>query len=453
LENSRYTWLKSRQQRATPPPSDEQTASWINVLTSRGEREAAAETTQNRARADAWQRNAAERELFDALTQANAAPAVRQAIEAALARVGLDDDARVRLRRLRQWGQPGLAAEYWQRRQNMTIQFFLVGVASQAPGASRPTRFDSISDDIAVCASGNALAPGEYPLGVAFPHPREQAAFFQLVSLPTARERFVYQYEAATVDEAERLAEVTRRTLGPSLAQGRPFDDGQLWLLGQLDQPTVGQLLREYFATVPDEPFDMSQLAPMLSDVSSVHRTACLMLALDGSHEVVPALVEAAKSRRFMQLSTDEPQAMAWIAALAIAAREPWEGADRWLAGLVECTDGISFGLQTQGEVGATAAAMLLLRNQAQPGDLGLRAREPLERSLHDRFEAPINADYRRRMFEDRMFKQLGVTPYHFTDEDSRITVQDWWTSRQAVASRSPAGASPTTISVSAARR
>jgi hypothetical protein len=219
--------------------------------------------------------------------------------------------------------------------------------------------------------------------------------------------------------------------------------------LGQLDQATVALMLREYFASVPDEPFDMSQLAPMLSDVSSVHRTACLMLALDGSRQVVPALVEAAKQRRFMPLSIDEPQAMAWIAALAIAARDPWEGVDRWLADLVTCQDRISFG-QERGEVGASAAALLLVRNGANPGDFGLVARAPLQRGLHDRFEAPINADYRRRMFEDRLFKQLGLTPYTFVDDGARLAVTQWCADRQLLASPSPPVAVPNAPAVTA---
>jgi hypothetical protein len=381
--------------------------------------------------------------LLDALTQADAVQRVNTAVEAALERDALDDDALdddalARLQRLREWARPTLAAEYWQRRENLTVQLFVVGVPSQAPGARRATRFDRVTDEVALCSAGNALSPGEYPLGVAFPHPREQASFFHLVSLPTARERLIYQYEIERVDEAERLAELTRRTLEPSITHARPLDDAQLWLLGQLDQPTVAVMLREYFAGVPDEPFDMSQLAPMLSDVSSVHRTACLMLALDGSHEVVPTLVEAARNRRFMSLSIDDPPAMAWIAALAIAARNPWEGVDRWLAALVECTDRISFSQKSRGDVGATAAAMLLLRNELQPRDFGLAAREPLQRNLHDRFEAPINADYRRRMFEDRMFKQLGLTPYTFADNDGRLAFQQWWHNRQLALSPSP---------------
>jgi DNA-binding TFAR19-related protein (PDSD5 family) len=455
LDSARHTWLTSPEHKRTSPSSAAQVASWISNLTAPDKDEAPAENAKSVSQSIAAKRNLAERELLDALTQAEAAPLVQSSVEAAIVRGSLDDDALARLQRLREWARPGLAAEYWQRRENLTVQFFVVGVPSQAPGARRATRFDRVTDEVALCGAGNALSPGQYPLGVAFPHPREQASFFHLVSLPTARERLVYQHQIASVNEAERLAEVTRRTLGPSLAKSRPLDDAQLWLLGQLDQPTVASMLREYFAGVPDEPFDMSQLAPMLSDVSSVHRTACLMLALDGSHEVVPALVDAAKKRRFMSLSIDEPQAMAWIAALAIAAREPWEGVDRWLAGLVHCQDRISFGQLARGEVGATAAAMLLLRNDLQPREFGLAAREPLQRGLHDRFEAPINADYRRRMFEDRMFKQLGLTPYTFIGDDARIAVAQWCADRQPAAAPSTpiSAALPPTISASAPPR
>jgi hypothetical protein len=437
LETARYQCLTSPESGASKPPSSDQVANWVNVLTSTGDGQRTAGNGNDLGRQAVW-RDAAERELLDALAHDATATAVQQALEAVLAREGLDDDALVRLRRLAEWARPGLAVEYWQRRRNLAIQYFVVGVPSQAPGAIRPTRFDRVADDFAICASGNALRPGEYPLGVAFPHPREQAAFFQLVSMPTARERLLYHYETQSLDESARLRAITDRTLAPAITHKRPLDDAQLWLLGQLDQPTVARLLRTYFAEVPDAPFDLSQLAPMLSDVSSVHRTACLMLALDGSHEVVPTLVEAAQSKRFLPLTSDEPQAMAWIAALTIAAREPWDDVDRWLASLVERTDRISFGQGTAGDVGATAAAMLLVRYGEDPGYFGLVARAPLERGLHDRFEAPINADYRRRMFEHRLFKQLAVTPHYFADATGRAAVQAWWRRRQPTPSPTP---------------
>ena len=437
LETARYRWLTSSSLHAAPPPPAEQIATWVSSIISAPDTDRSAGAGNDPGR-NKLPREAAERELLDGLAQTATAITVQQALEAALTREGLDDDALSRLRQLAEWARPGLAVEYWQRRQNLAIQFFVVGVPSQAPGTMRPTRFDRVAEDVAVCASGNALEPGEYPLGVAYPHPREQAAFFHLVSLPTARERLIYQYETQSLQESARLQAITERTLGPAITNKQPLDDAQLWLLGQLDQPTVARLLRTYFAEVPDAPFDLSQLAPMLSDVSSVHRTACLMLALDGSPEVVPTLVEAARNKRFLPLPSDEPQAMGWIAALTIAAREPWDDVESWLAGLVERVDRISFGQGTQGDLGATAAAMLLARHGEEPAQFGLAARTPLARGLHDRFEAPINADYRRRMFEDRLFKQLGVTPYYFADSAGRDAVQQWWRDRQPTASPTP---------------
>jgi hypothetical protein len=81
-------------------------------------------------------------------------------------------------------------------------------------------------------------------------------------------------------------------------------------------------------------------------------------------------------------------------------------------------------------------------------------AREPLRRGLHDRFESPVNADYRRRMFEDRMFKQLNVAPHFFAESEGRADVQAWWARRQASPS-SPAPKTPAllpTFTVRAAR-
>jgi len=446
LETARYTWLASAStDDKTPSPPMENITRCLQTIVSTSE----GDTLQTTVR-----RESAEWELLDMLARGARASTVQQCIETALAREELDHDAMVRLRRLAEWSRPGLAAEYWQRRRNLSVQYFVLGMPAKAPGAVRATQFDRVVADIAQCVSGNSLAPGEYPLNVAFPHPREQAAFFQLVSLPTARDRLAYQYESDRLGDGERLQAITERTLAPSLVNRRPLDEGQMWLLGHLDQAAVARLMRVYFAEVPDEPHDLSQLAPMLTDVSSCHRAACIMLALDGSHEVVPMLVEAAEKKQFLNLDTDEPQALPWIAALAIAAREPWEEVDVWLAGLIDRVDRISFGVGAQGDVGATAAAMLLKRNGEEPADFELIAREPLRRGLHDRFEAPVNADYRQRMFEDRMFKQLGVAPYYFANANARTAMQAWWNQRQSVPASpsSPKLAPPATFTARAVR-
>jgi hypothetical protein len=426
VETARYTWLlNSTTIGATPAPSSQNLARWIDQIAAPGKRGPVHTSIC---------RDAAERELLDALTQPATVTVIQPALEAALAREALDGDALNRLRRLDEWSRPGLATEFWQRRRNLAVQYFVLGLPARAPGAVCPTQFDQVVGDMARCVSGNSLAPGEYPLNVAFPHPREQAAFFQLVSLPTARDRVIYQYENDRLGDIERLQAITERTLGPSIATRHPLDEGQMWLLGHLDQPTLARLLRQYFAETPDRPFDLSDLAPMLTDVSSCHRAACLMLALDGSHDVIPTLVEAAEKKQFLLLDTDQPQGVPWAAALAIAARDRWDEVDVWLAGLIERTDQISYGLGTPADVGATAAAMLLKRNGEAPADFELLAREPLRRGLHDRFDEQVNANYRQRMFEDRMFKQLGVKPYYFADARGRSAVQAWWKRRQPTA-------------------
>ena len=46
---------------------------------------------------------------------------------------------------------------------------------------------DRIDDETAHCVSGVNLSEGDYPVGGAFPHPKERSSFFCLVNLPTPR--------------------------------------------------------------------------------------------------------------------------------------------------------------------------------------------------------------------------------------------------------------------------
>jgi hypothetical protein len=34
-------------------------------------------------------------------------------------------------------------------------------------------------------------------------------------------------------------------------------------------------------------------------------------------------------------------------------------------------------------------------------------------------------------MFEDRLFKEVKLTPYAFADDGARIAVMQWWAKRQ----------------------
>ena len=416
VDEARYHWLVAAE-RKFELASAAQVDGWVAQV-SKASRNAEAATRVRGA--------AAERELLDALLNSENVVHVKQSVEKALESDELDPVAATRLQNVREWTQPAIAAEYWKQRRNQSIQYVLLGKPTRLDGAYRASHFDELGRTSVRCISGNSLRPGVYPLDVAFPHPREHDAFFQLVSLPAARDRFVHQFETTRLNDAARLRAITERTMMPAIDRRRVFEDGELLVLPQLDPPTVARLLSDYFSHVPDEAYDLSDVLPMLTDESSRHRAACLMLAVDGSHELVPALVDAAKSGRMRELPTDQPHSIPWIAALSIARRDPWPEIDVWLESLIDRSEPITFGGDAQCELGATAAALLVARHGETVERFNLVAREPLRRDLHDRFESPVNDLYRRRMFEDRMFRQLGITPHRFSEPGGRAAVAQW---------------------------
>jgi hypothetical protein len=445
IDEARYHWLIARQ-REMEAASDKQVNIWVTQV-SKASRDSGAATRVRGA--------AAERELLDALLNSENVARVKESVERALESDELDPLAASRLQNVLEWTQPAIAAEYWKQRRNQSIQYVLVGKPTRLDGAYRASHFDELGRTSVRCISGNSLRPGIYPLEVAFPHPREHDAFFQLVSLPGARDRFVHQFETMRLNDTARLQAVTDRTLMPAIDHRRMLEDGELLVLAQLDPVTVARLLNDYFRNVPDEAYDLSDVLPMLTDESSRHRAACLMLAVDGSHELVPALVEAAQSGRMKKLQTDQPHAIPWIAALAIARRDPWPEVDQWLTSLIERRDPITFGNDEACELGATAAALLAARHNEPIERFGLVAREPLRRDLHDRFESPVNDMYRRRMFEDRMFRQLGIMPHRFAESGGRTAIAQWHQAYLHTKPRSIAGPKapiPATVTARAGR-
>ena len=83
--------------------------------------------------------------------------------------------------------RPAMVAEYWQAGRHTGVQHLLIGIPNHSPNAQRASHFDSINEQTAHCVSGNALSPGDYPVDVFFPHPRQEDAQFHLVNLPTPR--------------------------------------------------------------------------------------------------------------------------------------------------------------------------------------------------------------------------------------------------------------------------
>ena len=94
----------------------------------------------------------------------------------------------------------------------MSEQHLLVGVPTLSRRRGKAHLFRPRRRSRGTLPSGNSLAPGDYRVGEAFPHPRQENAFFHLVSLPTPRRRMAYM-SCGNADEQKRLAALSRRTL------------------------------------------------------------------------------------------------------------------------------------------------------------------------------------------------------------------------------------------------
>lgn len=322
----------------------------------------------------------ASRELLDLMVRPDTSAAVIHALETRLSDPHLDSTAAARLRDLYDWSRPAMAAEYWENRSNEAIQHLLVGVPSTGPGAQAPSYFDHCDDHVAHCVSGNSLIPGDYFVGVAIPHPRQPGAFFRLVNLPTTQRRLAYEFEVQDQSDSRRLAEISSHTLARILAKHEPLEEDDFSLLELLDVDAVSRFAGPYFLAVPDGPHDdfMGIFGPL-----SRHAVLCHWLASHGTHEAIPGLTEAINQHRITEPDETRPFRMSWVAAMAIAERDSWQGQDAWLAQRIPCAD--RFELTGASDVGATAAACLLLRHGQNLRDFGLDEveSEPLNRNFH----------------------------------------------------------------------
>ena len=289
----------------------------------------------------------------------------------------------MRLRELLDLTRPALVAESWSGRKQTLEQHLIVGQPMHSPGAEHPSHFDRADDRVAHCVSGNALTPGDYPVGVAFPPPNWPAdapeAVFHLVNLPTPRRQIAYSYYVKT-DPAARLAKLSRRTLDRFLAEKKLLNDPELGMLGQLDAREVSRFASRYFLLVEDGMVDedldqeSSTSRSHLGSQSSRFGAICAQLALDGTREAVPGLLEAMRQKKFMSPTPLGPYRLQWLAALSIARRDPWPDVDAWLAENIDNQQTVIIDHDEAAEIGATAAGLLLTRHEQRPEAFGLQA-------------------------------------------------------------------------------
>jgi hypothetical protein len=134
----------------------------------------------------------------------------------------------------------------------------------------------------------------------------------------------------------------------------------------------------------------------------------CVQLAIDGTKDALPGLTDAIAKRVFLPPTSLSPYRLHWLAALSIAARDPWPEVDAWLAGRLAEPEALMEGRPSAPELGATAAALLLGRHGRAPSEFDLQsAAEPLLAKLH-------------------------VDGYRFSGDESRKKVQQWWEQEKA---------------------
>ncbi|MGA2258026.1 MAG: hypothetical protein ABSG53_25455 [Thermoguttaceae bacterium] len=355
-----------------PPVSPAQIDDWLNALE---------QPVSKRDMHAGIRRRIARQELLDLLSEDGEVPRVKAAIEAHL-RGKLDQEAAASLRELLDMTRPALVAESWSGRKQLLEQHLIVGRPMQAPGAAHPSHFDRTDDHVAHCVSGNALTPGDYPVGVAFAAPNWQSpsqGFFHLVNLPTPRRQIAYSYYVKT-DPAARLAKLSRRTLDRFLSEKKLLNDSELGILGQLDAHEVSRFAGRYFLLMEDgsveEDFtqESSTSRSHLGSQSSRFGAICAQLALDGTRESAPGLLEAIRQKKFMSPTPLGPYRLQWLAALSIARRDPWPDVDAWLAENIDNQETVIIDHAEAPQIGATAAGLLLTRHDERPHAFGLRA-------------------------------------------------------------------------------
>ncbi len=350
-------------------------------------------------------------ELRDLLARPECAARVRAALEARRRSVALAPEADARLGELIDLARPAMVAEFWQGGANLNIQRLLVGVPSVSEGGT--SHFDRIDDRTAHCVTGVNLVEGDYPVGVALPHPTLPSAFFHLVNLPTPRRRMAYEY-AARGGEARRLEAIVARTAEYLLGRGRPLEERELTMLAQFPVDDASRFAGRYLASVADCTVATGRLEPSApAEVErtrpSIHGLLCAWLGTKGTRAAIPGLLEAIDRDLALPPSAAMPYRFDRLAALAIARRDPWPEVDAWLARMVPRLEHLVVGQADSPELGATAAAILLARHGRRGGALD---------------------DFQIIACAEMLARQYGLTGYRYASEESHRIVERWWLER-----------------------
>jgi hypothetical protein len=124
----------------------------------------------------------------------------------------------------------------------------------------------------------------------------------------------------------------------------------------------------------------------------------------------VPALEKLGRTGALGKPTFENRVNAPWVAALAIAERDPWDGIDEWLANLIDQRVPLTADPDRPPELGASAAGLLLDRHGVSIRPFGLEAAGE-----------SVTESYR-------------FSGYRFTSEHERDDVKRWWKKQQTIA-------------------
>jgi hypothetical protein len=128
---------------------------------------------------------------------------------------------------------------------------------------------------------------------------------------------------------------MSQRTCDAFLSGERKLTDTDIGVLLTLDRAVVDQFATDFLQQVKDEPLE-NRLGNLPGGRISQHGTICYVLARRGGKKSADAILAALAEKRILPPHARGAHDVPYIALLAIAKRDAWQDADKWLAELVE---------------------------------------------------------------------------------------------------------------------
>ncbi len=343
--------------------------------------------------------------LEDALACQKYAPEVHRKLQELAKNERVSPDGKAVIAYLQSLSVPTIAAEFWRDRTLSSAQILEIGVPQKSGQMLSETHFENLDGTTVECVKGNYLKPGKYRLDRAIPHPQFPDAYFHLVDISSPRRQLAYPILLEESGE-NRWTEIVLRTLTPRLEKKECLSAAELVMLARIKPEVAVPLAGRFLAEVDaDDLREMDELLQLTYSVQfrgqkiTHHALLCFLVGQSGTKNDAKILLSAIRNHKSLACGESQQYAMGYVAALALAQRDPWDGVDDWLLSLLEVEEPLVFSgermtfsdpmqlsiplggadksrqmslTQQVPTVGATAAGLWMKRHEMDPKDAGL---------------------------------------------------------------------------------